>query len=291
MKNVLEVNHLSKKLDSFSLDHINFSLQENCITGFIGTNGSGKTSTIKTILGLYKKDSGVIRFNGQEIEKHEQQIKNRIGIVLDEGYFYEEMTLKEMKSIIAPAYSNWDESVFSQYINRFQLKLDQKISHLSKGMRMKFAITLALSHHADLLIMDEPTSGLDPLVRSELMEILLEFMKEEGKSVFFSTHITSDLEKIADVLILIDNGRIILNESKDELLDRHALIKGDNHLINQHTEKLFLKLRQTAYGFEGITDNPEAILEQMNGVIVERPSIENVMLAYIGGHKNGFESC
>ncbi|AKF96336.1 ABC transporter ATP-binding protein [Brevibacillus laterosporus] len=291
MKNVLEVNHLSKKLDSFSLDHINFSLQENCITGFIGTNGSGKTSTIKTILGLYKKDSGVIRFKGQEIEKHEQQIKNRIGIVLDEGYFYEEMTLKEMKSIIAPAYSNWDESVFSQYINRFQLKLDQKISHLSKGMRMKFAITLALSHHADLLIMDEPTSGLDPLVRSELMEILLEFMKEEGKSVFFSTHITSDLEKIADVLILIDNGRIILNESKDELLDRHALIKGDNHLINQHTEKLFLKLRQTAYGFEGITDKPEAILEQMNGVTVERPSIENVMLAYIGGHKNGFESC
>ncbi|CCF15912.1 ABC transporter ATP-binding protein [Brevibacillus halotolerans] len=291
MKNVLEVNHLTKKLDSFSLDHINFSLQENCITGFIGTNGSGKTSTIKTILGLYKKDSGVIRFNGQDIEKHEQQIKNRIGIVLDEGYFYEEMTLKEMKSIIAPAYSNWDESVFSQYIKRFQLKLDQKISHLSKGMRMKFAITLALSHHADLLIMDEPTSGLDPLVRSELMEILLEFMKEEGKSVFFSTHITSDLEKIADVLILIDNGRIIFNESKDELLDRHALIKGDNHLINQHTEKLFVKLRQTAYGFEGITDKPKAILEQMNGVIVERPSIENVMLAYIGGHQNGFESC
>ncbi|MXG65341.1 AAA family ATPase, partial [Escherichia coli] len=128
------------------------------------------------------------------------------------------------------------------------LRLDQKISHLSKGMRMKFAITLALSHHADLLIMDEPTSGLDPLVRSELMEILSEFMNEEGKSVFFSTHITSDLDKIADVLILIDNGQIILNESKDELLDRHALIKGDNQLINQHTEKLFLRLHQTAYG-------------------------------------------
>lgn len=288
MKNVLEVNNLYKELGSFRLNNINFSLKEDCITGFIGINGSGKTSTIKTILGLYRKDSGNINFKGKEIEKHEQKIKNHIGVVLDEGYFYEEMTLIEMKSIIAPAYSNWDESVFSKNINRFHLRLDQKISNLSKGMRMKFAITLALSHHADLLIMDEPTSGLDPLVRSELMEILLEFMKEEGKSVFFSTHITSDLDKIADVLILIDNGRIIFNESKDELLDRHALIKGDNQLINQHTEKLFLKLRQTAYGFEGITDKQEVILEQMNDVIIERPSIENIMLAYIGGNENGY---
>ncbi|MGG1443302.1 ABC transporter ATP-binding protein [Brevibacillus laterosporus] len=288
MKNVLEVKHLHKKLGSFRLDNINFSLKEDCITGFIGTNGSGKTSTIKTILGLYRKDSGNIRFKGKELEKHEQEIKNQIGVVLDEGYFYEEMTLLEMKSIIAPAYSNWDESVFSKNINRFDLRLDQKISHLSKGMRMKFAITLALSHHADLLIMDEPTSGLDPLVRSELMEILSEFMNEEGKSVFFSTHITSDLDKIADVLILIDNGRIILNESKDELLDRHALIKGDNQLINQHTEKLFLRLHQTAYGFEGITDKQEVILEQMKDVIIERPSIENIMLAYIGGNGNGY---
>nr|WP_278430452.1 ABC transporter ATP-binding protein [Brevibacillus laterosporus] len=288
MKNVLEVKHLHKKLGSFCLDNIDFSLKEDCITGFIGTNGSGKTSTIKTILGLYRKDSGNIRFKGKELEKHEQEIKNQIGVVLDEGYFYEEMTLLEMKSIIAPAYSNWDESVFSKNINRFDLRLDQKISHLSKGMRMKFAITLALSHHADLLIMDEPTSGLDPLVRSELMEILSEFMNEEGKSVFFSTHITSDLDKIADVLILIDNGRIILNESKDELLDRHALIKGDNQFINQHTEKLFLRLHQTAYGFEGITDKQEVILEQMKDVIIERPSIEKIMLAYIGGNGNGY---
>lgn len=134
------------------------------------------------------------------MEKSEYTIKNRIGVVLDEGYFYKEMTLKEMKSVIAPAYSNWDESVFLNYINRFNLKLNQKISTLSKGMRMKFAISIALSHHADLLIMDEPTSGLDPLIRDELMEILLNFMEEEGKSVFFSTHITSDLDKVADKL-------------------------------------------------------------------------------------------
>jgi ABC-2 type transport system ATP-binding protein len=281
MKAVLEVNNLKKELGSFSLEQLTFSLKEGCITGFIGVNGSGKTTTIKTILGLYPKDDGSIKFFGKEIEKNEYEIKNRIGVVLDEGYFYEEMTLKEMKSIIAPAYTNWDESVFLNYINRFNLKLDQKIATLSKGMRMKFAITLALSHHADLLIMDEPTSGLDPLIRNELMEILLDFMEEEGKSVFFSTHITSDLEKVADMLILIDNGEIVFNESKDELLERHALIKGDNSLINEHSTKLFLRLRQTPFGFEGITNKVDQVCERMKDIIIERPTIEDVMLAYV----------
>ena len=281
MKAVLEVNNLKKELGSFSLEQLTFSLKEGCITGFIGVNGSGKTTTIKTILGLYPKDDGSIKFFGKEIEKNEYEIKNRIGVVLDEGYFYEEMTLREMMSIIPPAYTNWDESVFLNYINRFNLKLDQKIATLSKGMRMKFAITLALSHHVDLLIMDEPTSGLDPLIRNELMEILLDFMEEVGKSVFFSTHITSDLEKVADMLILIDNGEIVFNESKDELLERHALIKGDNSLINEHSTKLFLRLRQTPFGFQGITNKVDQVCEQMKDIIIERPTIEDVMLAYV----------
>lgn len=281
MKAVLEVRNLKKNLDNFCLDKVDFSLKEGCITGFIGVNGSGKTTTIKTILGLYPKDDGSISIFGKEMEKNEYVVKNRIGVVLDEGYFYEEMTLKEMKSVIAPTYTDWDESIFLNYIQKFNLDLTQKISKLSKGMRMKFAITLALSHHADLLIMDEPTSGLDPLIRNELMEILLDFMEEDGKSVFFSTHITSDLDKVADILILIDKGRIIFNESKDELLDRHALVKGDNSLIDEHTRKLFLRLRQTAVGFEGITDKLDVVREQMNDCLIERPSIENVMLAYV----------
>lgn len=283
MKNVLEVKNLKKKIDKFSLDLVDFSLKEDCITGFIGINGSGKTTTIKTLLGLYPKDDGQINIFGKEIEKSESEVKNRIGVVMDEGYFYEEMTLKEMKSILAPAYTNWDELIFLDYIKRFKLNLNQKIATLSKGMRMKFAISLALSHHADLLIMDEPTSGLDPLVRSELMDIFLDFMKEPGHCIFFSTHITSDLDKIADMLILIDNGKIIINESKDELIERHALVKGDNNLINEYTRKLFLSLSQTSFGFEGITDKKNVISEQMNDVIIERPSIESIMLAYIEG--------
>ena len=286
MNSVLEVNNLNKAYDHFSLKNISFSLNEDCITGFIGINGAGKTTTIKAILGLVLKDSGKINVLGKNIDDHERTVKNKIGIVLDEGYFYEELTLKEMKNVIAPSYKEWDESIFSAYIQQFHLQLDQKISTLSKGMRMKYAIDLALSHHADLLIMDEPTSGLDPLVRSELMDILLDFVKKPGKSVFFSTHITSDLDKIADMIILIDDGRILLNEEKDELLDTHALVKGDNHLINEKTKKLFLTLHQSKYGFEGITNRRAEVRRTMPDVLIERPTIEDIMLTYIGGNNN-----
>lgn len=283
MEPILEVEGLTKAFGSFRLDNVSFSLQEGCITGFIGINGSGKTSTIKSILGLNLKDAGSIRFMGQKMDSvKERELKNRIGVVLDEGYFYEDLTLEEMKSVLAPAYTRWDEGVYKGYITRFNLQPGQKIATLSKGMRMKYALALALSHHAELLIMDEPTSGLDPLVRSELMDILLEFMNDGGKSVFFSTHITSDLDKAADVLVLIDKGRIVLNEDKDQILDRHGLVKGDNRYINERTGKLFLTLRRTDYGFEGITDQKDAVREQMSQVLIERPAIEDVMLAYVG---------
>ncbi|MEQ7051385.1 ABC transporter ATP-binding protein [Paenibacillaceae sp. P-4] len=286
MSNLLEVTNVNVQFEHFRLNNISFALQEGCITGFIGTNGSGKTTTIKAILGLIQKNAGSVSFLGKEMDKHERDLKNRIGIVFDEGYFYDDMTLSEMKSIIAPAYTNWDEAIFQRYIQRFNLQLNQKISTLSKGMRMKYAIALAMSHHADLLIMDEPTSGLDPLIRSELMELLLEFMNEEGKSVFFSTHITSDLEKIADTLLMIDHGDILFHEDKDALLDSHALVKGDKKLLNERTESLFLSLQVTAYGFEGITRSIPKVRQLMGNVHMEKPSIESIMLAYIGGNRH-----
>lgn len=286
MNPILEVNELQKDFPAFSLQDVSFSLLEGCITGFIGVNGAGKTTTIKTILGLVLKDAGSIKLWGKEMDRNERELKNHIGIVFDEGYFYEDMSIREMKNVIAPSYSNWDEAVFDNNLKRFQLQPRQKISTLSKGMRMKYGIALALSHHADLLIMDEPTSGLDPLVRSELMDILLEFMQEKGKGVFFSTHITSDLDKIADVLILIDKGRIVLNEGKDVLLDKHGLVKGDQRLLDQQTRKMFLTLHETEYGFEGVTDKKSEVRRYMKGVLIERPTIENIMLAYVGGNDN-----
>ncbi|WP_146552821.1 MULTISPECIES: ABC transporter ATP-binding protein [Rummeliibacillus] len=281
MCSLLEVENLNKSFENFQLKEISFSIHKGSIIGFIGINGSGKTTTIKSILGLVAKNSGKIKFLGEDIERHERKIKDQIAFVLDEGYFYEELTLKEMKNIIAPSYQSWDEKLFMSYINRFDLKLNQKIATLSKGMKMKFALSLALSHHAKLLIMDEPTSGLDPLVRSELLDILVEFMKKKGNSVFFSTHITSDLDKIADTIILIDDGKIILDAKKENLLKSFALIKGNRSYINDQTRKLFVRLNVKGNIFEGFTDKKSAVRENMPDVLIEAPTIEDIMLAYI----------
>lgn len=218
MKNILEISGLNKSYRGFSLHDIEFSLPEGQITGFIGINGAGKTTTLRTMLGLTPKSSGNIRFFGMDMEKHEKQIKERLGVVMDEGGFYEDLTLIEMKSIIAPAYRTWRETEFKAYMERFHLNPKQKINTLSKGMRMQYALALALSHEAELLIMDEPTSGLDPLIRSQLLAILSEYMQGGGKGVFFSTHITSDLDKIADRLVMIHNGKIAFEADKSTLL-------------------------------------------------------------------------
>ncbi|KEQ24289.1 ABC transporter ATP-binding protein [Paenibacillus tyrfis] len=280
MKPILEVAGLKKDLGNFRLDDVGFSLIEGCITGFIGVNGAGKTTTIKLILGLMLKDEGKIQFFGKDVQKNEREFKDRIGIVLDEGYFYDELTMLDMKNIVAPAYSNWDNASFNRHMERFGLPLHQKIGTLSKGMRMKYAIALAISHQADLLIMDEPTSGLDPQVRLELMDILLDYVKD-GKSVFLSSHITSDLDKVADALILIDNGRIVFSEEKDILLDRHGFVKGDPNELNEATRKMFLTLHETEYGFSGVTNDKAAVRQHMKHALIERPTIEDIMLGYI----------
>jgi ABC-2 type transport system ATP-binding protein len=283
MSNVLEVSGLNKSYRNFALSDVSFSLQEDCITGFIGINGAGKTTTINTILGLVMKNTGTIKFFGKDMDKHESELKNRIGIVLDAGCFYDELTMKEMKSIIAPAYSRWNERDYKTYMERFSLNPRQKISTLSKGMSMKFALTLALSHQADLLIMDEPTSGLDPLIRSQLMDILTDYMKQGGKSVFFSTHITSDLDKVADMIILINNGKILFEEEKDTLMDTHRLVKGDSKNLTVETKKLFLNVQESRFGFTGITNKLSQMQKSMKDILVEKSTIEDIMLGYVEG--------
>lgn len=283
MNNILEVAGLNKSYDNFSLSDISFSLPEDCITGFIGINGAGKTTTIRTILGLAQRTSGTIKIFGKDLRENGQEIKNRIGVVLDEGCFYEELTMSEMKSIIAPAYSGWNDNDYKKYMDKFALNPKQRISTLSRGMKTKFALTIALSHGADLLIMDEPTSGLDPLIRSQLLEILTDYMKQGGKAVFFSTHITSDLDKIADMLILIHNGRIVFESEKDYLLDQFRLVKGDTKSLNDKNRKLFLNVNVSNFGFAGITDKLSKIKEEMPDITIERVSIEDIMLAHIEG--------
>lgn len=285
MNTILSVTGLNKSYEKFSLKNVSFSLPEGCITGFIGVNGSGKTTTLRTILGLTGKTSGSVQCFGMDMRKKERKIKDRIGVVLDDGSFYEELSLAEMKNIIAPAYTSWCEADFKRYLERFALNPKQKIHALSKGMKMKYALALALSHKAELLIMDEPTSGLDPLVRSELLTILTEFMRSGGKSVFFSTHITSDLEKIADELIMIDNGSIVFQEDKESLLSTYRIAKGQWHLLNTENQHLFLNVNKSGSEFIGITKEPLEVQKQMPGVTLEMPLIEDIMLGMIEGRK------
>lgn len=214
MTSILELKNVSKHYQDFSLKNINFSLEKGYIMGFIGPNGAGKSTTIKLIMNLIKKDEGDISIFGLDNEKHNIEIKQRIGFVYDENHFYEELTPNEMKGIIRPFYKKWDEAVFQRYAKDFQLPLNRQIKNLSKGMKMKFSLAVALSHHAELLIMDEPTSGLDPLVRSELLDVLQTLLQDENKSIFFSTHITSDLEKVADYITFIHNGRLVLSKTR-----------------------------------------------------------------------------
>ena len=284
MNDILKVDNLNKSYGDFSLTDVSFSLPEGCITGFIGINGAGKTTTLRTLLCLTQKISGNIQFFGLDMDKGERQIKNRIGIVLDDGCFYEELSLTEMKSIISSAYTSWSEQDFKRYMDMFSLDPKQKINTLSKGMKMKYALALALSHNAELLIMDEPTSGLDPLIRSQLLKILTQYMENGGKGVLFSTHITSDLDKIADMLIMIDQGHIIFQEEKDTLLDTYRIVKGDVKSLNHDTRKLFLNVSETAFGFMGITKQVSEVQRYFSDVIIERPTIEDIMLANIGGY-------
>lgn len=285
MGNILEISGLNKSYKDFSLTDVSFTLPEDCITGFIGINGAGKTTTIRTILGLTQKTSGTIKVFGKDMSTDGQELKNRIGVVLDDGGFYDELTIAEMKGIIAPSYSKWNEKDFKSYMERFSLSPKQKIGTLSKGMRMKFSLALALSHEAELLIMDEPTSGLDPLIRSQLLEIMGDYMKHGGRGVFFSTHITSDLEKVADMLVLINGGKILFEQEKDMLMDSFRIIKGDSKMLNDESKKLFMSLKVTEFGFEGVTNRLSEVQSRFPGILTEKPSIEDIMLCYIEGGK------
>lgn len=278
MEEVLKINNVSKSFKTFTLDDVSISIKKNCITGFLGKNGAGKTTLIKVIIGLLHKDGGeIIYFNNLSLK--EKDIKERIGVVLDEGYFYEKLSLNQMKDLVASAYKNWDESKYSNYMKRFKLNGKQPIKSLSKGMKMKYALSLALSHNADLLIMDEPTSGLDPEVRRELMIILREYIQEEGKAVFFSTHITSDLEQVADEIIIINDGKILEQSNKDELIEEYRSIKGNKEILEKINEKDLTLIDKSNYGFTAISNKYREIKEEFPQVIVEKTSLEDIFLA------------
>ncbi|KNF08667.1 ABC-type multidrug transport system, ATPase component [Gottschalkia purinilytica] len=287
MEPILEIKNLKKDFKDFSLKNINLTLERGYIMGFIGPNGSGKSTTIKLIMNLLKKDSGEIKVFGKDNIKHEQEIKSRIGFVYDENYFYEELTVIEMKKIVAPFYKKWSEDIFNKYVKEFELPLKRKIKDLSKGMKMKFSLAIALSHDAELLIMDEPTAGLDPIVRSELLDILYNIIQDENKSVFFSTHITSDLDKIADFVTMIYKGETIFCMQKDDILDSHRIIKGDKELLNEEITNKFIGLKENNYGFEALVKDKKWARDIFgDSIIIDKPNLEDIMVYYARRNKN-----
>ncbi len=280
MNNILEITNLCKNYKDFSLKNVNISLERGYIMGFIGPNGAGKSTTIKLIMNLIKKDSGFIKVFNLDHEKDEIEIKEKIGFVYDENFYYEDLTVQEMKNIIRPFYHQWDEEAFQKYVKDFQLPLKKQIKQLSKGMRMKFSLAIALSHHAELLIMDEPTSGLDPIVRSELLDILQSLLEDENKSVFFSTHITSDLDKVADYITLIHDGEIILSQAKDELIEEYCVVKGDQEILDTDNQDIWIGLKLNRYGFEALAKRVDVQDRFGGSILLEKPTLEDIMLFF-----------
>ncbi|WFA08113.1 ABC transporter ATP-binding protein [Tissierella sp. Yu-01] len=284
---MLEVRDLSKEFFmGFKLDNISLNLKPGYIMGLIGPTGSGKSTLIKLIMNLIKKDSGEIRIFGEDHIEYEKEIKDRIGFVYDESVFYENLTIDTMKNIIAPFYSKWDDDQFYHYLERLELKGNYVIKKMSKGMKMKFSVAMALSHNAELIIMDEPTSGLDPVIRREFLDILYEIIQDQNKSIIFSSHITTDLEKVADYITYIKDGRLVFSGSKDEIMNKYAIVKGDVKELNDNLREAFLGLRETNVGFEGLTEKVEEIREEFTEPLIERPSLEDIMY-YTRGRENG----
>ena len=278
MENVIEIRNLSKEYDDFFLNNVSFALPEGFIMGLIGPNGAGKTTIIKLIMTLIIRKSGTIKIFGMDNLEHEVAIKSRIGFVYDNPNYYDHLNLKQIKNIIAPFYPTWDETEFKRLVEKFNLPLKKVLKKFSRGMVMKAAIAIALSHHADLILMDEPTSGMDPVFRRELLDLLFQLLQDEKKSILFSTHITSDLERIADYITLIINGKIIFSQNKDEILANYALIKGDNELLNTDTRKLFTGIRSGAYGFEAVTDNIREAKQLLGDqVVYDQASLDDIM--------------
>ena len=262
--NAIELKGLKKSFPDFTLGPVDLAVPEGTILGLIGENGAGKSTTIKLMLGLLRTDGGSITILGQNAKKLD---KNEIGVVLDEPGFPSLLNAKEIRSFLKDIYRNWDDAAWQDYMRRFELPQEKKFTEFSKGMKMKFAIAAAMSHHARLLILDEPTSGLDPVVRDEVVGILSEFTREPDHSILLSSHIVSDLEKLCDYIAFLHKGQLLLNEEKDALYEEYGLLRCDLETLRTLDPNAIIGKKETPYGAE---------------VILRREAAGNLTLSPIG---------
>ncbi|MCO7126801.1 ABC transporter ATP-binding protein [Sporolactobacillus shoreicorticis] len=286
METILELRHVNKAFKGFALKDISFSLKRGFIMGFIGPNGAGKSTTIRCLMDLIHPDSGEVWLFGQKYTGDNTVLKQKIGFVYDQDVFFQELTAEKNKQVIAPFYERWDDTLFYRYVKEFQVPLNKKMKTLSKGTKMKFALAVALSHHAELIIMDEPTSGLDPVFRRELLDVLFDVIQDENKAIFFSTHITTDLEKIADYITFLLDGKILFSKEREELSETFRIVKGSRSLITTIKQADPIVYKETSLGFEAFmfTDQTEK-LDKKIAFHIERPNLEEIMYYLVKSKK------
>ena len=281
-KYVIELENVTKDYGDFKLDNVTFSVPEGSVCGFIGQNGAGKTTTINLILDIVKRNSGEIRLFGESIDSGSARLREDIGVVFDEMGFHEFMTGRDINIMMKNIYKNWDEKVFFDYLKRFSLPSKKPCGSFSRGMRMKLQIAVALSHNAKLLVMDEPTSGLDPVVRNEMIDIFREYVVEENHSILLSSHITTDIEKLADEVVFINGGKIILAGNKDEILDSHAILKCKKDEFETISKSIIVNTDIGPYGVEVLVNDRRVAQKLYPDMVIESAQLEQIMIHYIG---------
>ena len=274
MKNAIEIKNLVKKYDNnFKLGEINLEIPSGCIIGLIGENGAGKTTLIKSILNIINPEKSEIKIFNKDNKEYEKDIKEEIGVVLDNMFFPEILTAKDIGSIMKDIYKKWDQQLFDRYIIDFNIPKNKKINTLSKGMRTK------------LLILDEPTSGLDPVVRTEILDIFLKFIEDDEHTILFSTHITSDLEHIADHIIFIDKGNILLNKTRDEILDNYGILKCDIDSFNKIDKNDIVSYKKNKYDYQILVNNKDKIHKKYKDFILDKITLDDLMVLMIKGER------
>ena len=285
MDNAIKVEHLAKEYPGFALRDLSFSVPRGSIVGLIGENGAGKTTTLQAILGLIRPDQGTIELLGRPYDPNDPTLRRKIGVVFEDCGFPPHLTCRSVGRMLGLLYrSLWDADTFAEYCRRFELPQDKEIRDLSRGMKTKLSIAAALAHHPELLVLDEPTGGLDPIVREEILDLFSEFIQQEQNSILFSTHITTDLEKIADEIIFLHKGQLILSSSKDELIYEHAVARCTSAQFAQLAPEEYLRRRSLPGGGEELLiKDREQFARRHPAIVLDRAGIDEIMLFYVKG--------
>ncbi len=284
-ENAIEIRDLTVKYDGFTLDKVSFDVAKGSIMGFIGQNGAGKTTTIKALLNIIKRDSGSIKMFGLDNIKDELEIKEQISAVFDAIPFQEQLTAGNLDRILRDVYKEWSSDTFKAYLDRLALPSRKKISTFSKGMKMKLQIAASLSHNAKLLIMDEATTGLDPVVRNECLDMFLEYLQDESHSILMSSHITTDLEKVADSVTFINKGKLLLTGYKDDVLEKHGVIKCKKSDYKEISPEDIISARINDFGAEVMVSDKAMCKKKYSGLTLDNTTLEEIMLYYVNADK------